>query len=428
MLDRLSIRAKLTAAFALAMLLILALTGLFIYLQVQSHLDETMDENLQARAGDLADAPRATVKSEDEISDLIPGSPDEIVEVLSPVLGAEGAEQAVTEPVTVTRRLDSGEYRLYARPVSNGAVLIGLSTEDNEEALANLLWTFLIGAPVAILLASGLGYLLAGRAMAPVASMRKRASQITLERSGERLPLPRADDEIHQLGETLNSMLDRIEVSLDRERVFVADASHELRTPLAILRTELELAEREGRSLEELRAAISSAAEETDRLSQLAEDLLVIARSDQGKLPIKREPVRVRDLLERVRERFARRAAESGREISIDAPDDATAELDPLRVEQAMGNLIDNALRHGKGEVRLGAIRSADCVELSVRDDGPGLPEDFADRAFERFTRADEGRTGAGAGLGLAIVRAIAVAHGGHAEASGASVSITLPT
>ena len=124
---------------------------------------------------------------------------------------------------------------------------------DREEALAGLAGAFLIGGPIALLLASGLGYLLAGRALAPVEAMRRRAAEITLERSGERLPLPRADDEIHDLGATLNTMLDRIEASLERERVFVADASHELRTPLAILRTELELAERQRRSPEELR-------------------------------------------------------------------------------------------------------------------------------------------------------------------------------
>jgi signal transduction histidine kinase len=427
MLDRLSIRAKLTAAFAGAMLVILALAGAFIYLQVQSHLDETMDENLQARAQDLAEGPRSAVSSEDEISDRIVGPQAEVIAGLAPVLGADAARQAVTEPVTLTRRLDSGEYRIHAQPTSDGVVLIGLATEDNREALDNLLWTFLIGAPVAILLASGAGYLVAGRAMAPVAAMRRRASEITLERSGERLPLPRADDEIHALGETLNRMLDRIEASLERERAFVADAGHELRTPLAILKAELELAVREGRSPEELRAAVASAAEETDRLTQLAEDLLVIARSDQGRLPIKRERMDLGELLERVRRRFSARAAEQGREIAVDSPAGASAELDPLRIEQALGNLVDNALRHGQGRVELAASLGDGRVRLEVGDRGPGFSEGFAERAFERFTRADEGRTGGGAGLGLAIVRAISRAHGGDAAANGATVELDLP-
>ena len=136
-----------------------------------------------------------------------------------------------------------GQTRILAQPADSGPseyiVVVGASTGDREEALAGLAGAFLVGAPIALLLASGLGYLLAGRALAPVEAMRRRAAEITLERSGERLPLPKADDEIHDLGATLNTMLDRIEASLDRERVFVADASHELRTPLAILRTEL---------------------------------------------------------------------------------------------------------------------------------------------------------------------------------------------
>ena len=227
-------------------------------------------------------------------------------------------------------------------------------------------------------------------------------------------------------------MLDRIEASLERERVFVADASHELRTPLAILRTELELADRQGRSPEELRAALRSAGEEADRLSQLAEDLLVIARSDRDGLPVARERVELKELLERVRDRFSSRAGGAGREIVISAPAHAPADLDPLRIEQALGNLVDNALRHGAGPIRLTASHNGDSAELEVSDAGDGFPPEFEPDAFERFTRADEGRSGGGAGLGLAIVRAIAAAHGGtvaiaRLDGMGATIRISLP-
>jgi signal transduction histidine kinase len=249
--------------------------------------------------------------------------------------------------------------------------------------------------------------------------MRRRAEAITLERSGERLPLPPAHDEIRQLGDTLNTMLDRIEAALQRERRFVADASHELRTPLATLRAELELANRVGRSPDELRSAVGSAGEEVERLSRLADDLLVIARSDQGRLSIASERVQLRPLLVRVRDRLASRASAAGREIVVDAPEAMDAELDPLRIEQALGNLVDNALRHGDGTVRLSAERDDGFVVLAVADDGPGFPVDFRSHAFERFSRADDGRSGGGAGLGLAIVRAIALAHGGDVALAG---------
>jgi signal transduction histidine kinase len=448
MLDRLSIRGKLAAAFAAALFLILSLSAVFVYAGVSSDLDESLDENLRSRADDVASLVATAGRAPPELQGqrLVEGE-DALAQVLAEdgtvlastlpagtPLSPQEVERAASGPVLLSDREVpgvAGEARILARPVTAGEqeliVVVGATTEDRAETLTGLRYSFLIGAPIALLLASGLGYLLAGRALAPVDAMRRRASEITLRRSGERLPLPRADDEIHQLGATLNSMLDRIEASLEREREFVADAGHELRTPLAILRTELELAEREGRSAEELRAAISSAVEETDRLSQLAEDLLVIARSDQGRLPIKRESVELGELLERVRHRFGQRAADAGRDMHADAPDGARADLDPLRMEQALGNLVDNALRHGAGGVEIRAVTDGGRVVFEVRDHGAGFPDDFSERAFERFSRADEGRTGGGAGLGLAIVQAIAKAHGGDARVNGAGVVLTLP-
>ena len=447
MLDRLSIRAKLAAAFAAAMVVVLVLAGLFVYERVSSDLNETLENSVRSRSDNLSSLVESTgppqlnsslLEGEEGFSMVVtpqgrvlastlpPGSPQ-------PLSAGELASAEQGPLLTGDRSVQGveGEARIVARAVDSGAanyiVVVGASTGDREEALAGLAGSFLVGGPIALLIASGLGYLLAGRALAPVEAMRRRAADITLERSGERLPLPRAEDEIHHLGTTLNTMLDRIEASLDRERVFVADASHELRTPLAILRTELDLAERQQRSPEELRAAITSAGEEVDRLSRLAEDLLVIARSDQGQLPIKQQGTNLDELLNRVRDRFQPRAAEAGRAITVEAAPAAQADLDPMRIEQALGNLVDNALRHGSGAIRLGAAADGAGAQLWVSDEGPGLTNDFEDRAFERFTRADGGRTGGGAGLGLAIVRAIARAHGGEVHPDGARIVLTLP-
>ena len=157
-------------------------------------------------------------------------------------------------------------------------VVVGQSLDDRDEVLAGLVAAFAIGGPLAILLASLLGYALAGSAMRPVEAMRRRAAA-----GDERLPLPAAHDEIRRLGETLNELLARLRGSIERERRFVADASHELRTPLAVLKTELEAALRSGDMGPDAHAAISSAIEECDRLAQLAEDLLVIARYGGGR-------------------------------------------------------------------------------------------------------------------------------------------------
>jgi two-component system OmpR family sensor kinase len=309
-------------------------------------------------------------------------------------------------------------------PVSGYTLVVGQATDDNEESLTTLRLLLGIGLPIALILASLAGYAVAAAALRPVEAMRRKAADVSDERPGERLPIPPADDEIRRLGETLNAMLARLEAALERERGFVADASHELRTPLASLKTELELALRHDRTPDELRQALRSASEETDRLSRLADDLLVLARSDRGTLPLRQEKIAARELLDRV-------AAQFQPNVDVDVPDGLQLTGDRLRLEQALGNLVANAITHGAGAVKMSARGEDGTVELHVEDDGPGIPPDFAERAFERFTRADEARGGANAGLGLAIVAAIARAHGGKAGFSprepGTDAWIALP-
>jgi signal transduction histidine kinase len=212
----------------------------------------------------------------------------------------------------------------------------------------------------------------------------------------------------------------------------VADASHELRTPLSLLQTELELALRRPRSREEQQQALRSAAEEVDRLVRLAGDLLVLARADDGKLPLSLERHCVREVLDAVAGRFDSRARAAGRSLEVAASPEWVIWADRLRLEQALGNLVDNALRHGAGTVRLDGAIEDGMVELTVGDEGRGFPPEFLPHAFERFSRADVARGGGSAGLGLAIVEAIARAHGGTASAAngaggGAEVRLTIP-
>jgi signal transduction histidine kinase len=321
-----------------------------------------------------------------------------------------------------------------ARPVASGdgrvVVAVGQSLGDRDEALSGVVTSFALGGSVAILLASGIGYLLASAGLAPVEAMRRRAREVSLSRGDERLPLPAARDEVRRLGETLNEMLDRLRQSFERERRFVADASHELRTPIAVVKTELEGALRTGDYGPAVREALVAAVEECDRLAQLAEDLLVLARAAEGELPVRRESVEARLLLEGVRERFVDRATQQGRDIHVSADDGLRLHADPVRIRQALGNLVDNALRYGDGEIVLASRGAPAGAELEVSDNGPGFAPDIAGRAFERFARGDRARTRGGAGLGLAIVRAVARAHGGGAEivpGSGARVRVWLP-
>ena len=153
----------------------------------------------------------------------------------------------------------------------------------------------------------------------------------------------------------------------------------------------------------------------------------MLARTAEGELPVRPEPLRARPLLEGVRDRFAERAQRAGREILVE-DGDATVHADPLRLRQALGNLVDNALRYGGGEVVLRAVAEDGGVALEVSDAGAGFAPDIADRAFERFARGDAARTRGGTGLGLAIVRAIAEAHGGRATLEGATVRVWMPS
>jgi heavy metal sensor kinase len=455
-MSRLPIRARVTAAFALAMAVVLAGSGLFLYVRLGSHLLASLDRDLQLRAQDLAalvEQPRASlaaasggrfIERGESYAQLVDAR-DRVLDATRPlgaarVLAPEQLRRALRSPVffdvgNVTG-LNEGS-RVLASPVTrNGrrlVLIVGATRSNRAETLASFRNELLIAGPAALLLACVVGYFLAGLSLRQVDSMRRRAAAISAETPGERLPVPPTGDELQRLGTTLNEMLDRLEAALDRERDFVADAGHELRTPLALLRTELELALRQGETPEELREAVRRSSQEADRLSQLAEDLLLIASSDRGRLPLRVENVDVADLFASVVNRFDWRANETGAQVHADETDGVEVRGDRVRLEQALGNLVDNALRYGAGTVRLSATAENAHVELHVTDEGPGFQPQFLERAFERFSRSDPARSRGGAGLGLSIARTIARAHGGEAHASnrgpsGADVWLDLPS
>jgi two-component system OmpR family sensor kinase len=446
-MGRIPIRLRLTLAFALAMAVVLAATGAFLYFRLGASLDEAIDEGLRARATELepwvAAGRFGPAPSDDErFVQVI--DPDGLVRHASTEVGTEAVlsraeiNKAIHGQFFLERGIDGidGRARLLASPIdyptgAHGVLVVGASLEEREEALAGLLGELFIVGPVALLLAALLGYGLGTAALRPVEAMRAEASAISAAEPGRRLPVPAARDEVARLATTLNGMLERLQRALERERSFVANASHELRTPLALLKAELELALRRPRSATELEGALRSAAAETDRLARLAEDLLVLARSDQEQLPLRRERVSARNLLVRVAQRYGGQAKASGRSIEIEASDGVVVDGDLHRLEQALGNVVDNAFRHGSGTIRLSAEEGDGSVELHVRDEGAGFPAEFLSRAFERFTRADAARTGGGAGLGLAIAAVIAEAHEGSAHAAnrdGADVWLSIPT
>ena len=451
-MSRVPIKLRLTLFFALATAVVLAASGLFVYARVSSDLSRGLDQELRSRAQDLSaltlrsGSLRATaspfVEHGETFAELVraDGSVLDSTATIgsAPLLTRAQLVQGLRGPTFVDRPSVPGldePARMLAVPLERQGkplvLVVGATRENRAETLRSLRDAFLVGAPIALLVAALGGYVLAGAALRPIEAMRRRAAEISTSSLDERLPVPAANDEVARLGQTLNEMLARIEDGLSRERRFVSDASHELRTPLAMLKVELELALRRARSPEELERSIRAAAEETDRLSRIADDLLLLARAEQGRLPIQAEPTDLVDVLETVSSRFDSRAETENRILAVDAGDAPVVKVDRLRLEQALGNMVDNAFRHGRGPITLAAEVRSSTAELHVLDEGPGFPAAFERVAFERFSRAAAPGE-EGSGLGLAIVDTIASAHAGRVQAAnrprgGADVWISLP-
>jgi two-component system, OmpR family, sensor kinase len=441
------LRTRVTLVSVVLTAIVLAATGIFVYLRLQADLRRSMDITLRSRADTEAlDVERTGSFSgeqpEDAFAQLV--SPDgSIVESSSAVSGeasfVPNGIQAPTyfEREAVTIDDEVVPARMIAVSLANGDVLVvGASLDDQEQMLARVATALALGGPLALALVIAVTWFLVGWTLRPVESMRLEAAAISASAPGRRLPVPNSDDELARLAETLNAMLERLEEAIQRERRFVDDASHELRTPLSNLKAGLELALRRSRTAVELEASVRSAAVETHRLERLAEDLLVLARADRGRLPIRREPVDVARMVGGTVESFAARAAERHVRIDVCVPEALRADVDELRIRQAVSNLLDNGIRAvpSGGRVSIAAERDDGSLRLEVRDSGPGFPPDFLPVAFEAFTRPDAARSRpyGGVGLGLAIVAAVAQAHGGSVRADnlpggGAVVILSIP-
>ncbi len=467
---RLPIRLRLTLVFTLSMAVLLTVTGSFVYLRLGAELQRSTDAALLAQAEAVAGAlgqqgsgqhgtgqqqqsafspPNAARGGDLGTFAQVLGPGGRVLEP-SPGPGARPAVPPSELPgsrrpayLDLAVRGVEGTARIVVLPQGAGPgrvwVVVGTSAGNRQEALSALLVLMLIGGPVTLALAAAVGWAVAGAALRPVERMRQEAEAISVSDKGRRLPIPASRDEIARLGSTLNAMIGRLEAAFDRERRFVADASHELRTPLAILKAELDLARSRQRTKPELLAAVRSASEEADRLIELAETLLVYSRAEGDRMPLRRQPTELDQLLQEACSSLASRAAAAGVAVRVH-PHLVTASVNPVRVRQAVENMVSNALAHTPrgGQVCASATLADGTVRVTIADTGPGFDPRVLPRAFEPFATgpapgAGNGREhGQGAGLGLAIVRAIAQAHGGGASAEnapggGARVTVSLP-
>ena len=450
----LPLRLRLTLAFSVGMALVLLGLGAYGYLRIGADLEASVDAGLRSRAQVLVDAASSSQAAEvvaangklidpDEAFAQILDASGRIIEASSAVseapLLSPSEMNATADLMFVTRQIDPQDdpVRLLAVAVEGTprrVVVVGATLGDVIEARERLLFVMGTIGSLALIVFAVAGWLLAGAALRPVERMRREAAVVSASDPSRRLAVPPTEDELARLATTLNSMLDRLQEALERERRFVDDASHELRTPLATLRAEIDLALARTREAGELEASLRSAQEDVLHLERLAEDLLVMARTRGGRVPLHRTETSLRMIAERSVHSVHGLATERGVTIDIDATDE-TVDLDPERIEQALRNVLENAIRQTRpdGVVTLSAQRLDGSARFVVADSGPGFPPDLLTRAFEPFTRGDAETAGAtGTGLGLSIVRAIAEAHGGSASAEntadGARVMLDIRT
>jgi two-component system OmpR family sensor kinase len=336
---------------------------------------------------------------------------------------------------------DGSSFRLLSAPIFlDGALVniiqVGTSLRPVEEMLQRLLLVLLVSLPVALAVALGGGWFLAGRALRPVEAITLAACRIAAGDLTQRLTVAHSQDEIGRLSATFNDMIARMEASFRQVRQFSADASHELRTPLTVMKGETELALRRARPAEDYRLVLESNLEEIDRMVRIVDELLFLSRADLGEVRIESLPVRLDALVEDTQ----RQAAVLGQELDVQVRagtvEPVTVRGDELRLRELLLNLVDNAVKYSRpgGKVEIALARAGATARLSVTDYGIGISAEAQARIFDRFYRADDARAHAreGTGLGLAICKWIVEAHHGRIEVQstvgeGSRFTVVLP-
>jgi two-component system, OmpR family, sensor kinase len=436
------IRVRLTVLYVLVLAAIIAALSAFVITRLRSDLTAELDGGLRDAAGQIAPAYRQEGPAEfhDTTRTVLPTARTEPAgaQILDPsgrVALSEGAGLSATalidrrmlakvlagETVVLSRRLvrPDRHLRLVAVPTGRHGrreVLVAAeSLHAVDDATHRVLVLLLLGGAGALALVAVGGWWIARRALRPVERMTTRAEAVGIDDLSQRVAVPRVNDELAHLARTLNAMLARLQDGVRARERLIADASHELRAPLAAMRTELEVTLAQNHLEAPARAALQFARDDAIRLTRIVDNLLTLARVDEGGLELLVAPHDLTELAERAAR--AQRAAAGQRHIDVEVVgDDVVADVDGDRVEQVLTNLLDNAIRHSPdgGHVRLAISSEPAETHITVADEGPGIPRDARARVFERFSRQDPARPRGGAGLGLAICREIVHAHGGR--------------
>jgi signal transduction histidine kinase len=457
---RRGLRSRVTLTAALGLLVALVAADLLVFNALRISLTRAVDDTARTGATQVV-----ALVNEGRLPDPVPVAAGTItIQVLDPagqiVNVSAGADRLV--PLISTAQAaalaDGGGATLvqgapYDMPsllrvavvaAANGDLVIAaVPYSAASGSLSVVARALIFGTPVLFIAFTGAIWLVIGSILRPIDLLRRGAARVTGTGADAELPVPEARDEVRSLALTLNDMLSRLAAAQQRQRALVSDTAHELRSPIASIRTQLEVALDYPASQEWAETARDVLAD-TLRLSRLAEDLLLLARLDEQAGPRYGAPgwgspvdlaelscavvaryadARVAVSADPVDEGGAPEAASGGEPEAASGgePGEAAVTGDPATLDRLLVNLIDNAVRYAKSEVRVGVRRTGEWVELTVGDDGPGIPEPDRERVFDRFVRLDDARSrygdeAGGAGLGLAIVRATAQAYGGTAR------------
>jgi len=441
------LRVRLVAGFALVMFAVLAAAGSFVYWRVQVDLDRTLDNTLSAQANELRQALRANPgrpgSALARLSADSRAASSQVIDNTGRVLARTGnAPQAsllrhqgaltATHPQTeynvgellgpARQRLRVLAYRMQSGTRKETSfVVTAVPLGQRDEALRELLAQLAVANLAALATASAVGYRLARAALLPVERYRSQAEQVAGGATGIRLDVPEeTDDEISRLGHTLNRMLSAQEQAGAAQRQFLADASHELRTPLAILSGEVELALRRPRTNAELERTLRNVAVDTHRLTQLANQLLDLEHANTlHARPHTHPAADVLPLVQRAVLRARALLRDGDRAVNGRTAPGARAAATDTQLDQILGNLVDNAVLHGAGDIRIEAdslttATGAAKVHLTVHDHGADIDGAFVPYAVDRFRREDSARKGVGSGLGLSLVHSLTRTLGGE--------------
>lgn len=411
------IRFRIAAFATLTVAVVLLCTGLLLVIVQQRLMTDNLDELLQTQSENiekmLLDGSMPRVLEQQGADDAVAQVVFAGTTVLANTQNLSGQRPLKAPDGDITHRtmvipIDESRYRLLSRRVGDVVIHTGIPIDDIEQASDALRTGLAYAIPGVTLLLGLLIWWLVGRTLRPVESIRSQVAEISGSNLERRVPVPSTDDEIARLARTMNEMLERVQLSAERQQRFVADASHELRSPLTRVRTELEV-DLDHPSTADAAATHRSVLEEVGHLQQLVDDLLHLARADAAAFAFDT----VVDLAPLIEHEVSRLSKSRVRITSSLA--DSSVLGDAQQLARLLRNLLDNAARHAKSHVAVASVVMGDVVRLTVDDDGPGVPQEERTRVFERFARLDEARTtsSGGTGLGLAIAHDIVERHGG---------------